>query len=187
MLQILHSKVHDGWAQEASEAPPFIESRPCRFVCRTTAWAIRRIHRFQVRERNVPVDRNNDLRLVWLKAFVLAEEFGKYAAVAKELGCDATGVGRYISKLEQWFGWTLVTNDVSVKLTHKGAAFLPVARQILETLDRTRDEIGRAPAQSETQSAKTDIKILGALEQKSWTKSKGRNPPRGDGNDASST
>lgn len=135
----------------------------------------------------MPVDRNDDLRLVWLKAFVLAVEYGKYAAVASELGCNATSVGRYIASLEQWLGWMLVANDVSVQLTHKGAAFLPVAKQILETLDRTRDEIRQAQAQFETLEAQTDVEICGVLERKSWTKSKGRSPITGDGTVASST
>lgn len=134
----------------------------------------------------MPVDRNDDLRIVWLKAFVLAEEYGKYAAVAHELGCDATGVGRYIAKLEHWLGWVLVTNDASVQLTHKGAAFLPVAKQILETLSRTRDEIRRAPAQGETQDGKTDIELQVEWTPKSWTKMKGRTHSTENANDAPS-
>ena len=86
------------------------------------------------------------LQLVWLESFVHVAESGKRTAAAHEMGISQGTVTKHIQKLELWLGGSgpqpvkrlLVDDGVPAKLYPDGEKFLPVAKQILELLDKAR-------------------------------------------------
>jgi DNA-binding transcriptional LysR family regulator len=80
-----------------------------------------------------------ELRLVWLEAFVQVAECGKRTAAAEEMGIHQGTVTKHIQKLEKWLGRCLLFDDsVPSRLMPDGEKFLPVARQILDELEKAR-------------------------------------------------
>lgn len=78
------------------------------------------------------------MRLVWLIAFVAVAERESFTVAAKSIGKDQGSVSRYVDQLQMWLGKILVEFHTAVRLTPDGKAFLPIARQIIASLNDAR-------------------------------------------------
>lgn len=80
----------------------------------------------------------SSLQIAWLIAFVESADHKRTAAAAI-LGVTPGTVTKHIIKLERWYGGgarrlLMLDNMYPPVLTPEGEEFLPVARQVLETL-----------------------------------------------------
>ncbi len=100
------------------------------------------------------------LQLVWLEAFVEVAESRKRTAAAEKMGIHQGTITKHIQHLEQWLGGKMLLDQgVPANLLEDGKAFLDVAKDVLEMLDRARaPHVARETPPPPRVSAK-DIKI----------------------------
>lgn len=71
-----------------------------------------------------------------VEAFVAVAELGSFRRAAERLNTTQPNISARIANLEQRLGLTLMTRDAgSVRLTDRGKALLPLARDAVEALD----------------------------------------------------
>ncbi|WP_052364868.1 LysR family transcriptional regulator [Halotalea alkalilenta] len=83
------------------------------------------------------------MELKWFEDFVTLARCLNFSRAASERHVTQSALSRRIRLLEQRLGFPLVDRTTHpVGLTREGLAFLPKAREILSTLQRTRVELG---------------------------------------------
>lgn len=86
------------------------------------------------------------LQLVWLESFVQVAESRKRMAAAAEMELYEGTITKHVQKLERWLGGKmLLDSSVPANLYPDGEEFLPVAKQILEMLDKARKPAAPSP------------------------------------------
>ena len=81
------------------------------------------------------------LRLIWLEAFLAVHKHGTFSDAAKSLGIHQSSVTRYMKALSTWLRSPLFSAFEPITLTDKGEAFVPVAQEVYDALQRIRDPL----------------------------------------------
>lgn len=82
--------------------------------------------------------RRDTVRLVWLEAFLWISYGVSGSEAAEAIGCNQSNVSRYITKLEDWLGYSLFSSYMPPVLTEDGRKFLSLAIDTVESLNRAR-------------------------------------------------
>ncbi len=81
------------------------------------------------------------LRLIWLEAFLAVHKYGSFSKAADSLGIHQTSVTRYMKALARWLRSPLIVTSEPITLTDKGQAFVSVAQEVCDALQRIRDPL----------------------------------------------
>lgn len=83
-----------------------------------------------------------DVELGWLKDFLAVIDAGGFSRAAEKRHVTQPALSRHIRALEQWLGTSLFErNTHTVVLTRAGAAFRPIAEDILHRVAAGRDRV----------------------------------------------
>jgi DNA-binding transcriptional LysR family regulator len=92
-------------------------------------------------------DLKDDLRIRSLKTFLTLVETGSFSKTAERLGITQGTVSNHITSLEQYFDAELFYKGERAReggtLTQEGLKVLHGVREIIDTLNRTKDEVER--------------------------------------------
>ena len=109
-------------------------------------------------KRSQPGLEFGDLRLSWLRTFVVVSRSDYRTTAAKKLAIKQSTVTKHIQNLERWSQKVLVYPDSNPpKLTEQGEAFVPVADDILKVMAEARKP-AVTPAKPEAISA-NDLRV----------------------------
>ncbi len=90
------------------------------------------------------------MRVEYFKTFIEVVEKGGFLRAARELGVTQATVSNHIATLEKFFGVTLFDRSRRiVRLTKEGEILLKRAKEILELVDKTRDELRKIGEEEE--------------------------------------
>lgn len=103
----------------------------------------------------------DDLRSIWLEAYVALCQTKSYSRAANKLGVNQTDVTRYIQNLTEWSRKILVYSSNPFELTQDGKDFLESAQRLLPGIRGLRAEFpaDESPIPPEKKSAE-DIRIV---------------------------
>lgn len=98
----------------------------------------------------------DDLRSIWLDAYVALCQTKSYSRAANKLGVNQTDVTRYIQNLTEWSRRILVYSSNPFELTDDGKHFLKSAQKLLPAIHGLRAElpVAESPSLPEKKSAK---------------------------------
>lgn len=82
------------------------------------------------------------MNLSWLRTFVAVAKTGSFSQTARELNLTQPAVSKHIAGLESYYGIKLIDRSRrSITLTEAGTSLLPLARGILDTVERAGQEM----------------------------------------------
>lgn len=93
-----------------------------------------------------PID---NLRIVWLRAFVIASETKSFSVTAEKLGCSQPQASRYVKAFEDWCGHALLERRRGLSLTKEGEAIEAEARAALELIEAVHDTLNNTIRRSD--------------------------------------
>jgi DNA-binding transcriptional LysR family regulator len=109
------------------------------------------------RERIQPGLEFGDLRLSWLRTFVVVSRSPNRSEAAKKLGITQSAVTKHIQCLERWSQKVLVYPGVPTTLTKQGEDFATVADDAYEVMAKAR-KLAVTPPEPKTISVK-DLRV----------------------------
>ena len=78
------------------------------------------------------------LRLIWIETFLAVHDHGSFSKAAKHLNLSQPTVSRHVQAIHLWLRSPPFSSAVPVTLSAEGEAFVPIARQVCELLQRSR-------------------------------------------------
>lgn len=117
-------------------------------------------HEQKPKKARKPKRLKNDLRSVWLEAYIALCQTKSYSRAANKIGVTQTDVTRYMVGLTVWSRKILISSSNPLELTDDGRNFLKSAQTLLPAINALRAELPKteAPAPAEKKSAK-DIRV----------------------------